>query len=605
MARISFRRRRPTPPADVEKAPGLAPAAVQDFSELVNQLTTMSRDTAFPYRPLPRNPGDGNIFGPSSPFRPEPLDPPRDDGRSDPRYREYPVAWNLELLPTPHIPFKTLRDASNNIDLVRRCIEKRKKEIASRDWSFSVAPWAVNQASAMSPGTPTQDIEARLMKEYADDIARANAFWQMPGRNQDLQWADWVYAALEEYLVVDAVVVYPQKTYGGDLLSLDLVMGETIKPLLDERGGKPRWPYPAYQQVLYGFPRGEYTATTQILPTGDVTMSGAYLRDQLYYIRRCSRIGSPYGMSAVEQALISARLYLKRQGWMLSEYDDGTVPQAWIESVLSQGDIDMDAAQRRMWEDALNDELSGNTAARHRLKVMPPGMRAVETSSVDERYKPDYDLFLIKLLASHFDVPISELGFSEAKGLGSSGFHESQADSYERSATLPDTRWFSNQITRISHEQLGIRPEVVHKFAGLDDEDEAAMDAVWENRVRSMRATINEDRARLNLPLFSFPEANMPMLATTRGVVFVAGASKLAPGGTMIEPAEYAPPEPGEPQSEANAKPSPSAAAKGELAAFHKWAAKHPNPSRPFEFKHLTPDNAPDLADDPRVTWSD
>lgn len=612
----------------IEKAPALPPAQTRDFSSLLNQLTSLSGSSPWNFQPLPRDGFTEGQFNPGMPFMPRPIDAPRPDGRTEPRIYEYPVAWNLQLQPAPHIPFKTLRDASRNIDMVRRCIEMRKKEITSREWAFGISAKAVNREALKSPGANKQDIRARLMKEHADEIARMEDFWALPGRRQDFDWEAWVFAALEEYLTVDAWVIYPQKTYGGEVLSLDLVDGTTIKPLLNDRGAKPSWPHPAYQQALYGFPRGEYAATFELLGSGEKAIPGAFMSDQLYYIRRHTRVDSPYGMSAVEQALISARLYLKRQGWMLSEYDDGTVPMAWIESMLENGAIEMDAHQRRMWQDALNDELSGNTPERHRLRVLPPGMKAVETSSVDERYKPDYDLFLIKLLASHFDVPVTELGFSEAKGLGSSGWHEGQADSHERTATLPDTRWFSRQITRISREQLKCPDIVEHTFLGLDQEDEAAQDDVWENRVRSGRATLNEDRARLNLPLYDFEEADEPVLLTTRGAVFLRGASKLAPGGTMVEPVEYEPyapgqkmdpvtgqpikvgAKPGQAGAEAgSAKPAPKAkqtttAKAAELDAFHKWAKRHPSPSRPFAFEHLTPDDAPDLADDPRVTWS-
>lgn len=600
----------------------------QAVNRLINTLTAVGTPAAFPYRQLARDPRDLNSFGPANPLSPSPLDPPGPNGRVVPRYTEYEPAENLNLSPMRTIPFQTLRDASDGIDLVRRCIEKRKKEIAAREWSFSIAPWAVNLEAAKSPGTPTQDIVAKLTKEYAADIAKANQFWRFPGRNQDYDWKAWVFAALEEYLVLDAWVVYPQKTYGGDLVSLDLIDGTTIKPLRDWRGGRPQAPYPAFQQILYGLPRGEMQVSFELLEDGQTKLAkNVYMADQLYYIRRCNRIKSLYGFSAVEQALISARLYLKRQGWMLSEYDDGTIPMAWIEAAAQSGELEMDVRQRRIWEDAMNDEMSGNTAERHRLKMLPPGFKAVETNSVDERYKPDYDLFLIKLLAMHFDIPASELGFSEAKGLGSAGFHEGQADSYERSATLPDTRWFSEQVSRIAHEQLGIRPEVVHKFTGIDEEDEAAQDAVWENRIRTGRATINEDRARLNLPLYTFKEANMPIFASTRGIVFLAGASDLAPPGVEVTPPEFQPGTQGQKEtaqqetgaqgpsgasksspagknpSKTAKKPASSSQKALELAQWRKFVKNGSN--RPFEFKFCTPDDLPDLVDDPMVVWSD
>ena len=65
---------------------------------------------------------------------------------------------------------------------------------------------------------------------------------------------------MENRLKYDAAVVYPRRTYGGDLFAFEVIDGKTVKPLLDEYGGRPMPPYPAYQQILYGFPRGEFTA---------------------------------------------------------------------------------------------------------------------------------------------------------------------------------------------------------------------------------------------------------------------------------------------------------------------------------------------------------
>ena len=583
-------------------------------------------------RPLPRDPRWGNVFGPNYPFYPDPLDQPRPDGGVDPRFSEYPITWNLQYGELKPIPFEKLREAARNIDLVRRCIEARKKDIAAREWSFTVSAKAINR-EALLTGKPEQDVAAKLNRKYASEIARANEFWENPGKKQDYDWEQWLFAVLEEYLVQDAIVIFPRRTYGGDLFSLDIVAGETIKPLRDNLGGKPSAPYAAFQQVLYGFPRGEFTATASYDERGNLVLDNGFSRDQMYYVKRHEDVRTPFGMSAVEQALISAKLYLSRQGWMLSEYDDGTMPMTWIESQATAGaDVEMDAMQRRMWEDAMNDEMGGNTAARHRLKVLPPGMKAVETSSADERYKPDYDLHLMKMLAMHFDVPISNLGFNEAKGLGSSGFHESQSDNYERQATLPDTRWISRIITRVSREQLRLPPDIVHNFLGLDSEDEAAQDAVWENRVRSGRATLNEDRARNNKPLYTFPEADMAMMMTTRGLVPIAGASKKVFPGQMLEPMEFAPKQPGETaqgdaqqQTGPGGKPStPSGSKPGvnvtihnhggatqaqknaELNAFRKWAARRsPNSTATFNFDHLPYEETPrDVQTDPRARWA-
>ena len=47
------------------------------------------------------------------------------------------------------------------------------------------------------------------------------------------------------------------------------------------------------------------------------------------------------------------------------------------------------------------------------------------------------------LMVAHFDLTIAKLGFTEAKGLGSSGYHEGQEDVEDRKSTRPWLRWIS------------------------------------------------------------------------------------------------------------------------------------------------------------------
>jgi hypothetical protein len=75
------------------------------------------------------------------------------------------------------------------------------------------------------------------------------------------------------------------------------------------------------------------------------------------------------------------------------------------------------------------------------------------------------------------------------------------------------------------------------QILGLESEDEAAADEVAGNRVRQGRATLNQDNARRGQPPYPFPEADMPMLMTDRGVIFLEGASENAPPGVLIQPA--------------------------------------------------------------------
>lgn len=554
---MSRRRNRPTQRQRPRPRPAAAkalPAAGNttgrpigsSFTELLNQLTAQSY--AGVAAAMPRDSLDSVPMGPINPLTPAPISPNRrDTGRPEPRIREYPPGWNIPGNDNRLIPWDVLYNAADQVDIMRRCIEVRKRHVRSLKWNWTISAAAIDAAYRANPRFGQDDLESQLREKYWPDIARLTEFWQKPWRTKGLNIGQWVNAIQDQHLVLDAVAIYPRMTYGGDLFGLEILDGSTIKPLIDWRGDRPAPPYPAFQQEIYGFPRGEYTATTTIDSEGNEILDSGFGADQLYYWQEVFRPRSFYGFSAVEQALMAARLYVKRQGWMLSEYDDGSTPMTWL--VPGPSAQELDPRQRREYETAINDDLGGQTAARHRIKLSYPDFKPEMMPSVDERYKPEYDLFLIKLMAAHFGVPITELGFSESKGLGSSGYHEGQEDVMDRVGRRPDIAILEEIVNDISHRWLRVPAEVQFQFLGLESEDEAAQDAVADARVKGGRMTLNEDRKRQGLPLYDFPEADMPMVIGQRGVVFLEGASQLAPPGEMIQPAQ-APPQTSPPEGD-------------------------------------------------------
>ena len=567
------------PPSTTRGNTGATPAGYA-IGDLVNALTGQQPGPSGPFNALPRDPRNLSPFGPLSPLTPAALDASRrDTGRPEPRVLEYPVAWNIPGNDNRPIPWHVLRGAARYIDIVRRCIEVRKRHIRSLKWTWGVRDQVIQDAYQSDYRRGKDNIAAELRQKYLPEINRLTTFWRKPWRANGLSFGQWVNGILEEHLVLDAVPVYPRMTYGGECVGLEIVDGSTIKPLLDWRGARPESPYPAFQQIIYGFPRGEFTATTETLETGDTVIPNGYLADQMFYHRENFQPGVPgYGYSAVEQALISARLYLKRQGWMLAEYDDGSTPLTWLtpDAAAAAAGEDWSPRQRREYENSLNDELSGQTAARHRIKLAPPGMNPTMMPGIDERYKPEYDLYLLKLLATHFNVTLPELGFTEAKGLGSQGYHEGQEDVQDRIGRRPDVAILAEMITDLSASFLHAPPELEFQFLGLESEDEAAQDQIGQNRVGSARIVLNEDRRRQGAPLYNFPEADMPMVITQRGVVFLEGASKLVPAGETIVPEQMplAPPGQG-----------------GGGDAETQPARPAPRPSAPSANKHLVPDD--------------
>lgn len=561
------------------------------------QRDQLNRQAGFQGVPLPRPaPWADNAFGPGEPLIGEPLDQPRrDTNQPDPRLYEYPVSWNLQLGDNRHVGWGTLKKAAES-PIFRACIELRKTELATMDWQIRVSPKAAAKL-AQRQGKSKTAVMNELTRKYDSEIDRLTAFWEMPDRKNGRDFSEWIGLVAEEQLVWDAVALYPRMTYGGDLLDLWVIDGSTIKPLLDETGGRPAAPAVAFQQLLYGFPRGEFTAQT-FMQDGKEFIPGAMRAGELIYKRRTPRSWTPYGFSATEQALLHGLLYNRRLGWMISEYTEGTMPAQFMES---DGQLDWSPNQLLEYERMFNDRLSGQTAERMRAQFLPPGFRAAAMSQVGERYKPDFDLHAVKLVAMHFLTTVAELGFTETGGLGSTGFHEGQESINFRKGRLPDLKWFGDLNTQIGKTHLKAPPELEFAFLGLDDEDETAADLLDHQRLADGRMTLNQAVTKIGLPAFPFKEANMPMMQTARGVVFLEGSSEQAPPGVLIEPASE--PNDVNPDGSKNAAKPGSGPAKpvtkealDEFYAYKRWQLKPNTPARPFNFGVLEPDQFEYLA---------
>lgn len=615
-------------------------------------------------------------FAPGRPLDPDSINPNRpDSGRPEPRRYEFPISWNLTNSADRFVPWAVLRAAADGISLFRRCIEIRKDHMLGLEWAVTISDRAIetaqrdadraerksgqgaviadgspigtlanSAASTPPPAAPASDVtpgapsaggpaqipgsgpqgqgtpvggraaaEDALRERLGPAIDAATKFLSQPDRGNGLKFGAWLGQLLEEVFVLDALAVYPRRTYGGDLWSLEVLDGSTIKPLLDERGGRPLPPFPAYQQILYGFPRGEFVAEVEDADGDDIP--GAYKSDELLYYRRVARVWSPYGMSAVEQALEDGALYLSRHRWMRAEYTEGTSVDGLYETPET---LNWSPEQLLEYEREFNSAFQGDTTARRGARFLPPGVKPAGngiggSDAIAERYKPDYDLHLIKLLASHFDTTLPELGFTESKGLGSEGYHEGQQNVQMRKRR-PIIRFVEEIVTGMLHDQFGSPDEIVFKFLGLDDEDEPAAADVAGKRQATGVLTLNEMRDEIGRPRYEFPEADMPLLVTQRGIEVIEGAATRALAGQMETPEQAPPPgqpggappavpeggQPGKPSPTANptsstpsgapqAQPTaPTSAQKAaELVAYRRFTAKGAR-GRPFVWEHHT-----------------
>jgi hypothetical protein len=522
--------------------------------------------------PMPRNPLLANVpFAPGLPLIPGALNPLNPNtGRPDPRRFEYLVAQNINVSENRLVPFKTLRAAADQIDILRRCIEVRKAKLTGLEWDIVLTDSASERISAESGGSHLRAM-ADARDKFAPEIARLRKFWETPDPANGLGFTDWLSMAIEEMDVLDALAIWPQATVGGDIRGFQILDGSTIKPLIDDRGMRPDPSVgPAFQQILYGFPRSEFTATID-----DEAADGEFSSDEIAYLVRNRRSNTVYGYSPTERALPMADIYLRRQQWLRAEFTDGVMPKTFLELPES---ANLTPEQIRAYENIFNDDLAGQTEQRNRMRFLLPGATLKFEEGYQEKFSDRLDDYLITSITGHFGVLPTEIGFSAKGGMGSSGHQAGEAEAAEQIGTIPTARWLSEQISNLSYRWLGMPRELEFRLAPSErsnTEEAAKRDDI---RKRSAGMTVNEGRADLGLPLIDAPEADMPFLVAGQSVFLFSPEGMIAAGTPTDENGV---------QTETPVAPVPTEEPKkAEVKKFIRWVRRG-NLDKSFNFEHL------------------
>ncbi len=281
-----------------------------------------------------------------SPLQPIPPPAPYITGRQF----DYLPGYNVNFLPRGYgsglMPFQDLRAMAKNCEILRLGIETCIDQICSFDWQI----------------VPIEESGADPEDKRIDELT---AFFKSPDKIHT--WQQWAGAVIEELLVTDAVSIYRPKDKVGQPYAFELYDGTTIFPLIDANGRQPLPPDPAYQQILKGSPRIDYTA------------------DELLYMPKKVRVYTPYGYSAVEQVIMTARKAINRDQYQLSYFTAGSVPDAYAEMPE-----DMSPDEIRAFEERFNNLLTGNAAQRKQIPFLPAGSKiaqlkeAILTDQFDE-----------------------------------------------------------------------------------------------------------------------------------------------------------------------------------------------------------------------------
>lgn len=410
----------------------------RDVSYLADAMTRMANGQERPMDPSVQRttqdpeqffgPGQTGQLGPLSPPPPFPLG-------GDPRQFQYRPGWNLPSIPKDLRPVDPdlLRTLADSYDLLRKCIEIRKFEVASLQWDIVPREKSKKRAAekAKELSGLINEIKQVFMYPEAYLEETPTGFVRKPIRT----WQEWISALLEDHFVLDAMTIYPRPKRNGELLALERIDGATIKPLLTIDGRVPTPPAPAYQQYIYGMPRASFTLK------------------QLYYKPRNVRNNTPYGFSHVEQALIHINLALRTQMWYSAYFTHGSIP----EGLLGMPDS---WTPDQMWSfiERLNETVAGNPAALRQFLPAPSGTSWIplkEFSMNDSLIS-----YVVTMTCAIMDIQPMELGFMPlhgGAGLGGKGWAEEQNLIHRRKSLVPLARWLEDIFTQIIHDWWGDR----------------------------------------------------------------------------------------------------------------------------------------------------
>lgn len=450
--------------------------------------------------------GPTNFFGPLQPL------PPQAQDRAEGRRFDFPVGFNLRQRPRQDeaISFEQLRGLADGYDLMRLAIETRKDQIESFQWEI------VPKSRDAAP------------EQFAEEIKRATEFFERPDKEHD--WSQWLRQILEELLVIDAVCIYPRESRGGSLYGLELVDAATIKRVLDASGRTPLPPDPAYQQVLKGIPAVDYT------------------RDQLVYVMRNPRVWKVYGLSPVEQVVMTVNIAIRRQMSQLQAYTEGNIPEAIAQ--VPEGWTAQQIAEFQLWWDSL---MEGNTAERRKMRFIPSLENIVFPK--EAVLKDEYDEWLARLICFAFSLSPSALMKQVNRATS-----EQMADTAREEGLMPTLRFLEAQFTHLLQRHVNY-PGLRFAWKLVNEVDPAAQANIDKIYIDAKVITPDEAREALGKPALT-PEAResaFPPAPSPFGFGGEGGppAPKIGPDGKPLPPK---PPQEGDEEAEAAA------------------AAKQPNP---------------------------
>lgn len=407
----------------------------------------------------------GTPFSPGKPLSPY-------DGYSrTPRSQNFAPQYNVSARPRSHerVAFSTLKGLIEAYDIAQIAIWHRIDSIRALEWSLV----------AMDGHDG----------DVADAVALGMAALAKPDREQP--FGTWLGEWLYDVLAFDAGALWRMRNRAGRTVGLRVVDGTTLAPLLDDWGGTPEAPAPAYVQYVNGLPWGWHT-------TGDLVYQP---------FRKVS--GSPYGRAPLESVLLNANTDLRFQAYFLQRFTEGNIPEAFASA--PEGWTPDQIEQFQTAWDAL---MQGDQEIKSQIKWIPGGGK-IEWSN-EKDFSDAFSLHLLRKTFAAYHVVPSDAGFTQEINKSSG---ETQSDVQHRLGDVPLAKHVSGVIT--SYLQDDLRLPLKHVFDFGEEQDDrlqtaqaddiyAKMGAVSVSTIRELRYGLPEPDGK-SVPRFIFSNRGGPV----------------------------------------------------------------------------------------------
>lgn len=393
------------------------------------------------------------------------------------RAYDYPLYSNTSITPRDDEPirFGDLKSLADSCELVRLAIETRKGQFTKLEW---------NIVSREPDATKQQDETDPRIKEIEE-------FFRYPDKEHP--FAAWSAMLLDQMLIYDAPTIYPRLNRDGSLNALMLVDGSSIKRIIDLWGRTPQpsddMPNPpAYQQIVNGIPFVNFT------------------KQELIYWPYNPRIDHIYGLSPVEQVIVTANMFMRRQSLQLNYFTEGTLPdffftlpKEWTPEQIDQFAVNFYAL------------MSGNDASRRHGRFLPDGAKVEQTKA--ELLKDDFDEWLARIVCFAFSLPptafVKQMNRATASQAQEAAIQEGLA---------PLMIWFAGLMDYIIQQHFGYDDLI---FRWVEAESIDPLEAAQANKIYIDAGALTPNEVRKTLGYDPMPDMDDTFVVAGNTIIMV------------------------------------------------------------------------------------